>query len=393
MKMESYLAKEEKFNRTTEPHSLPIYPTSSFKFDSIDEGIDLFENPSKGHVYGRYGNPTIEAVAQKIANLEAYELDLDPFGIMVSSGMAAISTLTMGIMKAGDTLLTQYDLYGGTSYLFQNFLTKFGINIIAVDFSDIEQVQNVIESEKSIKMLYCETPANPTMKCIDLSFLASLCKKNDIICAVDNTFSTPYIQQPFKYGFDFVIHSTTKFINGHGNAVTGVIIGKNKKDYDVIWDAMKVLGTNCNAFDAWLVNNGIKTLAIRMERHAHNALELAKRLEGMKEVQRVNYPFLQSNSSYHIAKSQMKNGGGILSFELYGGMEKGINFMNSITLPSLAPTLGNIDTLVVHPASMSHRNVPKDIRLKYGITDGLIRISVGIEDIEDLFHDLAKAIQ
>ena len=393
MKIESYLAKDEQFKRTTEPHNLPIYPTSSFKFDSINEGIDLFSGKKKGHVYGRYGNPTIETVAQKIATLEAYGTTLEPFGMMVSSGMAAISTLVMAELESGDVLLTQNDLYGGTTVLFESLLRKMGVVVKHVDFSDLLVLEAVLENDSGVKMVYCETPANPTMKCIDLEKIAELCAKKNVTSAVDNTFCTPYLQKPLKLGFDYVIHSTTKFINGHGNAISGVIIGKDQSNHGKVWDTMKSLGTNCNPFDAWLVNNGMKTLALRMERHSSNALELAKRLEIMEEVKFVNYPFLASNPTSYIAKKQMKYGGGMLSFGLKGGLENGIKFMNSIKIPALAPTLGNIDTLVVHPASMSHRSVDREIRIAHGITDGLIRMSVGIEDVEDLYEDLKQAIK
>ena len=393
MKIESYLAKDEAFLSTTKPHNLPIYPTSSFKFESVDQGIELFSGKEKGHVYGRYGNPTMESVARKIMRLEMFREEAEGFGIMVSSGMAAISTLAFAELQAGDKLITQNDLYGGTTMFFNSLLNKLGVKVIKTDFGNLEKLEKLLKADSKIKMLYYETPANATMQCIDLSQIAKFCGNYKVKTAVDSTFCTPYIQQPLKLGFDYVVHSTTKFINGHGNAITGVIIGKNESDYGKVWDAMKLLGTNCNPFDAWLVNNGMKTLALRMDRHSSNAFELAQRLEKLEEIEFVNYPFLSSNSTSHIARKQMKYGGGMLSFGIKGGIEAGMKFMNAIKISALAPTLGNIDSLIVHPASMSHRGVDKEVREANGITDGLIRMSVGIEDVEDLYNDLKQALE
>jgi len=334
--------------RTTKPHQLPIYATSSFEFTDINQGIDIFTGKAKGHVYGRYGNPTIEAVADKIALLETHGSDLVAKGVMVSSGMAAISTLVMGCLKSGDKLLTQGNL-----------------------------------------LLYCETPANPTMACVDLAALATISKQYNVKTAIDNTFCTPYLQQPLQLGIDFVIHSTTKYLNGHGNNIAGVIVGTDMEMMETkIWGAMKLLGTNCNPFDAWLTNNGINTLALRMDRHSSNALTLAHRLEQHPEVAKVNYPGLPSHSSHKLASKQMSQFGGMLSFELKGGLDAGIALMNRVKFCALAPTLGDVDTLILHPASSSHVNVDKEIRERNGITDGLIRLSVGIEDVEDIWGDL-----
>ena len=375
--------------RTTKPHQLPIYATSSFEFTDINQGIDIFTGKSKGHVYGRYGNPTIEAVAEKIALLETHGSDLIAKGVMVSSGMAAISTLVMGCLKSGDKLLTQGNLYGGTTELFLKIFEPLGIEIILMDLGNLELVEEKLKNDPAIKLLYCETPANPTMACVDLSSLATLSKQYNVKTAIDNTFCTPYLQQPLILGIDFVIHSTTKYLNGHGNNIAGVIIGTDMEMMETkIWGAMKLLGTNCNPFDAWLTNNGIKTLALRMDRHSSNALTLAQRLEEHPEVAKVNYPGLPSHSSYKLASKQMSQYGGMLSFELKGGLEAGIALMNRVKFCTLAPTLGDVDTLILHPATSSHLNVDKEIRERNGISDGLIRLSVGIEDVEDIWADL-----
>lgn len=390
---DSLCVKEIKDNRTTTPHQLPIYATSSFEFETIDEGIDIFSGKNKGHVYGRYGNPTIDTVATKIAMLEAYGLGFESYAVLCSSGMSAISTLLMSCLKSGDKVLTQGNLYGGTTEFLLKVLGPLGVETVMTDLKDLAGVESILSKDKSIKMIYFETPANPTLACVDIAALASLSNKYNIKSAVDSTFCTPYLQQPLKHGVDFVIHSTTKYLNGHGNSIAGIVIGKDKEFIQTkVWGTMKLAGTNCNPFDAWLINNGLKTLALRMDKHSSNAMAVATYLEGHSEVAKVNYNGLQSHPDHELAKKQMSNFGGMLSFEIKGGLEKGIKFMNKIQFCALAPTLGDVDTLILHPASSSHINVAKEIREKNEITDGLIRLSVGIENIEDIIADLDQAL-
>lgn len=389
----SICAKEWKSKMPVRPHQLPIYATSSFEFDTIEQGINIFKGTEEGHKYSRYGNPTVDAVAEKIARLECYGLDMEAEAIMVSSGMSAISTLVLGLLKAGDKILTQGNLYGGTTNLFLTIFEPLGIECILTDLQDLEQVDAILASDPAIKLLYFETPANPTMTVVDMAALCRLAQKHEAFTAVDSTFCTPYLQQPFQFGLDFIVHSTTKFLNGHGNSTSGIIIGKDKELMSQkIWVAMKLAGTNCNPFDAWMLNNGLKTLGLRMEKHSDNAMSIATYLEAHPKVEKVNYNGLSSHPDHEIAKKQMKRFGGMLSFELKGGFEAGVQFMNNLELCTLAPTLGDVDTLVLHPASSSHINVPKETREKNGITDGLIRLSVGIEDEADLIADLAQAI-
>ena len=389
----SFCVHEFKDQRTTRPHQLPIYATSSFDFESIDQGIEIFTGKQKGHVYGRYGNPTIDTVASKIAQMECLGLDTDAHGLLFSSGMSAISTLLFSVLKSGDKILTQGNLYGGTTELLTKVMEPFQVETLMTDLRNLDQVEKLLQTEKDIKLLYFETPANPTLACVDIEALCQLAMRYRVNTAVDNTFCTPYLQQPFRYGVDFIIHSTTKFINGHGNSIAGALIGK---DVDLmkgkIWQTMKLAGTNCNAWDAWLINNGMKTLELRMQRHSQNAMSVARFLEKHPMVERVNYNGLPSHPDHPIAKKQMRDFGGMLSFELKGGLEAGIAFMNKIKFCSLAPTLGDVDTLILHPASMSHLNVPKEIRLRNGITDGLVRLSVGIENAEDIIADLEQAM-
>lgn len=393
MQFDSLCVREMPDKRTTDPHVLPIYATSSFAFQSIDQGIDIFTGKEKGHVYGRYGNPTIEAVADKIAAMEAFGAGTEAAALMVSSGMAAITTLVMGLLQSGDKILTQANLYGGTTELFTQVIGKFGVETLFTDLRDLNGVENMLKAHPAIRLLYFETPANPTLACVDMEALAGLAKKYGVATAADNTFCTPYLQQPFLYGVDHIIHSTTKFLNGHGNSIAGALVSKDVEWLGAkAWQAMKLAGTNCNPWDAWLVHNGMKTLTLRMDRHSQNAQGLAEFLEKHPKVERVNYNGLPSHPDHLLAKKQMRQFGGMLSFELKGGLEAGIAFMKKIKFCTLAPTLGDADTLILHPASMSHLNIPREVRLQNGITDGLIRVSVGIENVEDIRRDLEQAI-
>lgn len=400
MQIDSLTVKERPDNRTTAPHVLPIYATSSFAFEDINQGIEIFKNIESGHVYSRYANPTVDTVAAKIADLETHGLGLEAHAVMTSSGMSAISTLLLGVLKAGDKILTQGNLYGGTTELLTAVFGQFGVETVLTDLHDLNRVEAILKNDsndphyRNIRLLYCETPANPTLACVDIGALAGLAHRYGALCAIDNTFSTPLLQQPFAHGVDFIIHSTTKYLNGHGNSTAGVIVGLDKTQMrKQVWRAMKLAGANCSPFEAWLTYNGMKTLALRMDRHCSNALALARFLENHPAVERVNYPGLTSHPDHELARRQMRGGyGGMLSFELKGGLEAGIRCMNRIRFCTLAPTLGDVDTLILHPASSSHIAVPKEIREQNGITDGMIRVSVGIENVEDIIGDLEKAI-
>ncbi len=379
----------------TTPQQTPIYATSSFAFDSIEQGIDVFLGNENGHFYSRYGNPTVEAVAEKIAALEGFGLPNPTFGLMTSSGMSAIATLFFGILKTGDKVLTQGNLYGGTNDLFEKVFRKLGIETVIIDLKNIEAVENALKNDVQIKLIYLETPANPTLACYDLAALAAVGKANQRWTVADNTFATPFLQQPLAVGVDFVIHSTTKYLNGHGNSTAGIVISQHetlmKKD---VFTAMKLVGTNLSPFEAFLTNTGLKTLSLRMEKHCANAMKVANWLTKQKQVQLVNYPGLASHPDHILAKKQMKNGfGAMLSFELTGGLEAGKRFMNRVELCQLAPTMGDAATLILHPATMSHLNVPKEQREKNGISDGLIRLSLGIENVDDIIADLKNALK
>lgn len=390
---DSICAREVEDPRTTAPHVLPIYATSSFEFENIGQGIDIFTGKEKGHVYSRYGNPTVEAVAQKIAMLETYGLPIESQAYLFSSGMSAITALLLSTLKEGDKVLTQGNLYGGSTELLLKIFSRLGIQTQLLDLKNLDLVESTLKKDTSIKLLYFETPANPTHACVDIKSLADLAKKYGCKSAVDNTFATPYLQKPFEWGVDLIVHSTTKYLNGHGNSIAGALVG-NDPDFmrTEVWKTMKLSGTNCNPWDAWLVHLGMKTLTLRMDRHSNNAMKVAKYLEMHPKVDSVNYCGLPSHPDHQLAKMQMSQFGGMLSFELRGGLQAGIRLMENIRFCTLAPTLGDVDTLILHPASMSHLNIPKEVRLENGITDGLIRVSVGIEHPQDIMDDLSQAL-
>lgn len=382
-----------KVKSTTDAHALPIYATSSFEFSSIEQGMKVFAGEEPGHLYSRFGNPTVESVAAKVAALESYKLDVDAYGYLFSSGLGAIATLALGVVKPGQKILTQGNLYGGTTELFNRILRPLNISPVLINLEDLEEVEAQLKSDDSIRMIYFETPANPTLACVDMAGLVDLAKRYDCLVTADNTFCSPYVQQPFAFGVDFIVHSTTKYLNGHGNSIGGALVGRVGDGHqDDIYAGLKLIGANSNAWDAWLTNNGIKTLELRMIRHCANALAIAEYLEKHPKVERVNYPGLPSHPDHQLAKRQMRAFGGMLSFELAGGLEAGKAFMDKLQFCTLAPTMGDVDTLVLHPASMSHLRVPRDVRLANQITDGLIRLSVGIENVEDIINDLKQAI-
>lgn len=383
-------------------HVPPIYATSTFSYEDLDAAFDFFKSGGKNKdvfTYSRLGNPTVQFVAEKIAMLESFGLksdsdnDSDAFGMLFGSGMAAISAAIMTTVKAGDKVITQGNLYGTTNELLFSFFKDFGVDVVYADLKDLNFVEDAIINDEKIKLLYIETPANPTLACYDLDALAAIAQNQGIKTIVDNTFATPYFQQPLKYGIDFVVHSSTKFLNGHGTGTSGVVVGKKdavlqKKLYGI----QKMIGGICSPFEAFLLNNGVKTLPLRMEQHQENALQLAHFLQQHKAVSFVNYLGLENHADHILAKDQMTGFGGMLSFELKGGLEAGMQFQRNIQFCTLTASLGTADTLVTHSASTSHVNVPKEQRLQNGITDGLIRVSVGLENIEDIIADFENAM-
>jgi methionine-gamma-lyase len=371
------------------PHTEAIYATSAYLFDSAEHAMELLADKNKGYVYSRWGNPTVDMAAEKIAALEVHGSGMKAYGQLFSSGMAAIAAVILAHCKAGDKVLTQNQLYGTTDELMQAMLPDYGVQARTMDLNDLQALENVLASDDCIRLIYLETPSNPLIELTDISGIAKVAAKWKIPVAVDNTFCTPIIQQPLLLGADFSIHSTTKFLNGHGTGLGGAVIGKNKKFMqDSIWRQVKLMGANSNAFDAWLLLQGMKTLALRMEKHAANAAKMAAFLQQHPKVSKVNYAGLKDHPQYKLAKKQMRSGGAMLSFELKGGLAAGKKLMNRVQVCSLVTSLGTVDTLIQHPASMTHVNVPKERRVASGITDGFVRMSVGIEDIDDLINDL-----
>ncbi|HEY5461979.1 MAG TPA: aminotransferase class I/II-fold pyridoxal phosphate-dependent enzyme [Hanamia sp.] len=378
-------------------HLTPIYASSTYVYDTAEQGMRRFNGEEKGYIYSRWGNPSMTEAEGKIAALESFGLSENGLPLMVkarvhASGMAAINTLMFGNLKSGDKILSHYSLYGGSQELMNRVLPGLGIDAIIVDLRDLNKAEEVIKNDPAIKMLYLETPANPTIQCVDIEELTKLGKAHHLIVAVDNTFATPYLQQPFKYGVDFVVHSTTKFLNGHGTAVGGALIGR---DIDLMNTKLekvhRLLGGSTNSFDAFLLVQGMRTLEVRMERHCANAMKVAQFLEQHSAIGKVNYLGLPSHPDFATARKQMKHPGPMLSFEMKGGLEAGKKFINKLQMCVRAVSLGTCDTLLSHPASMTHYGVPKADREKYGITDGLIRMSVGIENVEDILSDLEQA--
>ncbi len=383
-----------KLNKTILPHIDPIYATSAYLFESPEQAMKLFDDRDKGYIYSRWGNPTIELTELKIAELETHSLNIEARAQLFSSGMAAISSVILSCVKSGEKFLTQYQLYGTTDQLMESLLPEWKINNVRCDLKDLNEVERITKSDKQIKLLYIESPSNPLIEIFDIKQLVAIAKRYKVRVAVDNTFSTPYLQQPLKFGADFSIHSTTKFLNGHGNALGGAVIGIDLKFMKKeIWEKVKFLGGNSNAFDAWLLLQGIRTLEIRMQRHCENSMRIAEFLNQHKAIRTVNFAGLKDHPQHDLAKKQMRDFGAMLSFELKGGLKSGIQLMNKVKLCSLVTSLGTVDTLIQHPASMTHVNVAKGRRIKMGITDGLIRMSVGIENAEDIIEDLDTALQ
>ncbi|MEM6395365.1 MAG: aminotransferase class I/II-fold pyridoxal phosphate-dependent enzyme [Bacteroidota bacterium] len=376
-----------------DPHQVPIVAASSFRFHSIEHGMSIFDGQEQGHMYSRFGNPTIDAAAQKIADLEAHGMDQPAYGLFCASGMSAIATAILSVLKGGGKVLAAPDLYGGTVNLLEEMSAQ-GVKYIKADTRDLADVDRVLVQQPDVKIIYAETPSNPTLKITDLAGLAERAHAIGAKLLVDNTFATPLLQQPLQHGADIVLHSTTKFINGHGSGMGGALVTLDEHLYhERITPVYRLYGGSGNAFDAWLVLNGLRTLPLRMERQSQAAMSVAKWLSKHPKVWRVNYPGLGSFDGHDIAIRQMKSAGAMLSFELAADTEVAYRFMNSMRMITLAPTLGDLDTIALHPATMSHRGLDPQVRIAQGIPDGLVRLSIGLESVEDILADLDHAIK
>ncbi len=363
----------------------PIYQTSTFQFRDADHGARCFSGEEKGYIYTRLGNPTIEDLENTIAELEGGYASL-----AVASGMAAVNNVYLTVLGAGDHMISHNALYGPSRAIMENQYPKYGIESTFVDTTKIEEIEKAIKP--NTKLLYLETPANPTIGITDLKAATELAHKHGILVCVDNTFCSPYLQRPIEFGVDIVLHSMTKFINGHADIVGGVVIAKEKEVFDELKYVMTNMGFNMDPHQAFLVRRGLKTLAIRIDRAQENAIKVANYLEAHPKVEWVLYPGLKSHPQYELGKEQMDGPGAMISFEVKGGLDAGKKVMDNVNLALLAVSLGGIETLIQHPASMTHSKLSKEAKLSAGITDGLVRLAIGIEDIEDIIGDLEQAL-
>ncbi|HEY9261043.1 aminotransferase class I/II-fold pyridoxal phosphate-dependent enzyme [Chitinophaga sp.] len=379
-------------------HLVPVYATSTFTFDNAQQGMDRFSGTAPGYIYSRFGNPTVTVAENLIATLEAFGIEqedgspLPLKALLHSSGQAAMATLFLANVAAGDTVLTHYSLYGGTHEFLFDFLPKFGVKALIADLHQLEQVEQLLQTDHSIKMIHIESPANPSMRCVDIAAICKIAATHSVKVSVDNTFATPYLQQPFRYGADFVYHSTTKFLNGHGTAIGGVLLGKDLPLMQKVNKTAKLLGGCANPFDTFLLIQGIKTLELRMKQHCSNAQRVAEFLDAHAAVAIVNFNGLPTHPDYELSARQMRHPGAVMSFELKNGFDAAVRFIDKLQMCLRAVSLGTLDTLVSHPASMTHSGMKKEDREKAGISDGLIRISVGLESVEDIVRDLAQAL-
>jgi methionine-gamma-lyase len=365
--------------------TVPVYQTSTFVFRNTQHGVNLFTGKEEGYIYTRISNPTIKALEDNIAELEnGYG------GIATSSGMGAVSCICMSLLEKGAHMISTASVYGQSRGLMENHLSRFGVEATFVDTSDPDNIRSSIRP--NTKILYIETPSNPTIQLTDIKACSIIAKEHGIALVADNTFCSPYLQNPLNLGADVVFHSVTKFINGHADIVGGIIVTKTRELYSKIRPLMIALGSNMDPHQAYMVHRGVKTLSLRIEKAQENAKKIAAWLEQHPKIKCVRYPGLKSHPQYELAKKQMRGFGSMMSFELKGGVKACETLMNHVKIVLLAVSLGGVESLIQHPASMTHSKVSSEDKLKTGITDGLVRLSVGIENVEDLISDLEQAL-
>lgn len=364
--------------------STPIYQTSTFVFDNVQQGSNRFLGEEQGYIYGRLGNPTVRELEIKMATLEGTE-DAAAFG----SGMGAISSVLLANLNNGDHIIASSALYGCSFALLNHKFADLGIEVTFVDMSLESEVRAAIQ--ENTKVIFLETPVNPNLVVFDLVMLASIAKENQLVSVIDNTFMSPVLQNPVKFGFDIVVHSATKYLNGHGDVVAGIACGSADQIQNIKLTTLKDMGAVISPNDAWLIIRGLKTLHLRVERHCQNAQKVAEFLEGNSAVKEVYYPGLASHSGNKFIGNQMKAGGGVIAFELNGEFAQAIEFMNALKMCVIAVSLGDAETLIQHPASMTHSPYTDEERREAGITDTLVRIAVGLEHVDDIIADLQQA--
>jgi len=368
----------------------PIYSTSTFEFDSAEQGGARFAGEEQGYIYSRLGNPTVAVLEEKLAALENAEAAL-----AVSSGMGAVTTIFWTLLKAGDHVVADETLYGCTFAFLNHGISRYGVEVTFVDTSDLDAVKAALRP--NTRVLYLETPANPNLKIVDLKALAELAHahSSEISVVVDNTFATPFLQRPLDLGCDVVLHSATKYLNGHGDVIAGMIAGKAEFISECRLFGLKdMTGAVLGAFEAYLIIRGMKTLPLRVERHCQNAMKVAEFLLGHPAVEKVYYPGLADHPNHEIAAKQMQGGfGGIVAFEVKGGFDAGKKVINSVEMAKVAVSLGDCETLIEHPASMTHSPYTPEERAAAGIPEGLVRLAVGLENVEDIIADLKQALE
>ncbi|WP_280772261.1 methionine gamma-lyase [Salipaludibacillus daqingensis] len=376
------------FDRSKHHGSLthPLYQTSTFVFDNAEQGEARFAGNESGYIYSRLGNPTVSELEKKMADLEEAEE-----AVAFSSGMAAVSAVLIHLMKAGDHILVSEGVYGCTFGFLEMANEKFNIDFDLMQMDSPEKIRAMIRPET--KVLYLETPINPTMKLVDLEMVIKVAKEEGLKVVVDNTFCSPYLQQPITVGADFVIHSATKYISGHGDVIAGIAAGPAEDMQTIRMTTLKDIGGVLGPFDAWLLLRGLKTLAVRMDRHCENARLIFDKLKDEPNVRKIIYPGDPTFSQHGLAKKQMKDFGGLISFEIDGGKEAAQRFMNELNVVQVAVSLGDAESLIQHPASMTHSVVPEEERKKMGINDSLVRLSVGLESPMDIWDDMKQALE
>jgi methionine-gamma-lyase len=366
--------------------SVPIFQSSTFSFPSAEEGAARFSGESNGYIYTRMGNPTIQALEDNIASLENGHA-----GMATATGMAAITTVFLALLQQGNHIISTASVYGPTRMVMEKEFSRFGIKSSFVETSDLNNIEKAMQLPDT-RIIYIETPANPTISITDIQRVAEFAQKNDLLLVVDNTFSSPYLQRPLELGADIVIHSLTKFLNGHSDVVGGMIVTKNEEFYQKIRSVLNLFGGTMDPHQAWLVLRGVRTLALRVEKSQENAGKLAQFLLQHPKVTWVNYPGLPEHPQHEIAKKQMDGFGSMISFGVKNGLEGGKIVMNNVQLFTLAVSLGGVESLIEHPASMTHASIPKEEREESGILNELVRVSVGCEDFEDIKEDLNQAL-
>lgn len=367
-------------------HSTPLFLTSSFVYDTAEDMAAAFANDTLDvNIYSRFSNPTVDEFIKKICLLEGAE-----DGIATATGMAAIYSSFMTFLASGDHIISASAVFGSTHTILTKYLPKWGIEYSYFDMNKPEQIASLIKP--NTKVLYLETPSNPGLDIIDMNYVASLCKKHNILFIVDNCFATPAVQQPIQFGADLVLHSATKFIDGQGRVLGGVVVGK-KELVKQLYLFVRNTGPSLSPFNAWVLTKSLETLFVRMDKHAENALHIARALENNPALSWVKYPFLESHPQYAIAKKQMKNGGGVLTFELKTGLEGGRKFLNNLRWLSMTNNLGDSRTIASHPASTTHSKLTEEERQAVGITPGLIRLSVGLEHPDDIIEEILNALK